>query len=52
MHTITEAAKILGISHTATWFHVRLGHLPAQRIGAVWIIEDKDLETFKEQREK
>lgn len=48
--TLHEAADRLGVHYMTAYRYVRTGLLPAAKAGAVWQVEEADLDTFVEQR--
>jgi excisionase family DNA binding protein len=50
--TTKEAAKILGVDPHQISRLVRNGKLPAQKIGRDWLIEEKDVQYYVENRPK
>lgn len=47
MKTISQASKILGIARSLIWYHIRMGHIKAERVGFVWIIPDEEVERLR-----
>lgn len=45
--TLQEAADILGVHYMTAYRYVRLGLLPAAKVGAVWRVRRADLEAFQ-----
>jgi excisionase family DNA binding protein len=45
-HTVTQAAEIIGRSHGNVCRYIRMGMLPAIRIGKSWLIRDEDVRKF------
>ena len=41
--TISELAKILGISHVAVWKCIKKGQIKAEKIGHIYVIKDKEV---------
>ena len=41
--TISELAKILGISHVAVWKRIKKGQIKAEKIGNIYVITDKEV---------
>ena len=41
--TISELASLLGISHVAVWKRVKKGQIKAEKIGNMYVINDKEL---------
>ena len=41
--TISELAKVLGISHVAVWKRVKKGQIKAEKIGNIYVITDKEV---------
>lgn len=44
---LREAAKRLGVHYMTVYRYVRIGQLPAERIGATWRVDVKDLERLR-----
>lgn len=45
--TLQEAADLLGVHYMTAYRYVRLGLLPASKVGAVWQVQRQDLEAFR-----
>ncbi len=45
--TLQEAADLLGVHYMTAYRYVRLGLLPASKVGAVWQVRRQDLEAFQ-----
>jgi len=41
--TISELAKMLGISHVAVWKRIKKGQIKAEKIGNMYVITDKEV---------
>jgi len=48
--TLAEAAERLGVAHDTLRRQVRLGALPAQKMGKQWVVNAEDLATYDAQR--
>lgn len=49
--TMTQAAQLCGyVNKTAIWYHIKAGHLPARRIGHMWVIDRADLAAWQASR--
>ncbi len=46
----TEAAKRLDITPSLVARYIRDGRLKAQKIGPVWVIDERDVERFPERK--
>ena len=46
----TQAGAILGVSRHEVQRLVRLGYLPAQRYGQVWLIQEQDARAYQRGR--
>lgn len=44
--TLTEAAERLGVHYMTAYRYVRLGRLPASKVGSAWVVDEADLEAF------
>lgn len=49
MKTITQVAKILNMTRPLVWYHIRMGHIKAEKVGSVWIISDKEVERLRKE---
>lgn len=47
---LSEAARLLGMSHVSAWRHIKAGRLVARRVGPIWVVKRRDLEAFKANR--
>jgi excisionase family DNA binding protein len=45
--TLTEAAEELGVHYMTAYRYVRLGQLPATKVGGTWQVATADLEAFR-----
>ena len=45
--SVTEAAKIAGVSRTAVYYALQEGRLRGQRIGRAWAIDERDLDAWR-----
>jgi len=45
--TLNEAAELLGVHYMTAYRYVRLGLLPANKVGGTWQVARADLETFR-----
>lgn len=45
--TLQEAAELLGVHYMTAYRYVRLGQLPAEKVGATWRVEVADLEAMR-----
>jgi hypothetical protein len=41
--TISELARMLGISHVAVWKRIKKGQITAEKIGNMYVITDKEV---------
>ena len=48
--TVTEAAKLIGVSHSQVTRYVNQGILPAKRIGQTILIDESDAANFERPR--
>jgi excisionase family DNA binding protein len=48
--TVTEAAKILGVHRSRVHALIQSERLPAQRVGAVYVIKERDLALVTERK--
>ena len=48
--TTAQAGAILGVSRHEVQRLVRLGYLPAQRYGRVWLIQEQDARAYQRGR--
>ena len=46
-HTLHEAAELLGVHYMTAYRYVRLGVLPASKMGGTWQVTAADLETYR-----
>lgn len=46
--TLTELARLLGISHVAVWKRVKKGEIKAEKIGNIYVVADKELTIAKQ----
>jgi len=45
--TLNEAAELLGVHYMTAYRYVRLGLLPATKVGGTWQVTDADLEAYR-----
>ena len=50
LYSISEIAKRLDVSRQYVWFLIKTRKLKAQKVGNVYVVEEKELEQFLEQR--
>jgi len=48
LYSVREAAKQIGITRSYAYLLIQMRRLKAQRIGAQFVISDKEIERFKE----
>ena len=46
-HTLHEAAELLGVHYMTAYRYVRLGVLPASKVGGTWQVTADDLEAYR-----
>jgi excisionase family DNA binding protein len=52
MHTIPEAAEMLGVSPQTLRFQARLGRLRAVKIGREWVVRPEEIERYRRENRR
>ncbi len=52
MHTIPDAAKMLGVSPQTLRLQARIGKLRAVKIGREWLVRAEEVERYRRENQK